>query len=126
MRVEEAVLERYSRGVERREEELCCPVEYDARYLKAIPAEILERDYGCGDPSAHLRPGETVLDRLYTREPYARDPIAVEPLVPVSAAEAKPFDCSRDAIRQPRETKGLDYDATTEAPSGCDGNGSCC
>ena len=27
-----------------------------------IPDEILERDYGCGDPSRHLRPGETVLD----------------------------------------------------------------
>ena len=23
---------------------------------------MLERDYGCGDPSAHVRPGETVLD----------------------------------------------------------------
>jgi SAM-dependent methyltransferase len=341
MRVEEAVLKRYSRGAERREEELCCPVEYDARYLKAIPAEIIERDYGCGDPSAHLRSGETVLDlgsgggkicyiaaqvvgasgrvigvdlnrdmldlarrhqpevarrlgydnvrflhgriqdlrtdldavdrRLAecpigsaadlaafdealaeqrqkrplvrdesvdvvvsncvlnlvgdeekeklvseifrvlrrggravisdivsdepvpaalkadpdlwsgciagafheaafieaftaagfygveilvrdarpwrtvrgiefrsvtvrawkgkegdTREPYARDLIAVEPLNPVAAADAEPFDCSRDAIRRPRETKGLDDDATTQAPSGCDGNGSCC
>jgi len=23
---------------------------------------VLERDYGCGDPSRYLRPGETVLD----------------------------------------------------------------
>ncbi|CAN5752693.1 hypothetical protein BH20ACT1_BH20ACT1_03670 [soil metagenome] len=23
---------------------------------------MLERDYGCGDPSRYLRPGETVLD----------------------------------------------------------------
>jgi arsenite methyltransferase len=30
---------------------LCCPVEYHQRYLEVIPAEILERDYGCGDPS---------------------------------------------------------------------------
>ena len=27
-----------------------------------LPKEILERDYGCGDPSQHLRAGETVLD----------------------------------------------------------------
>jgi len=41
---------------------LCRPVKYDARYLAAIPAEVIERDYGCGDPSAHLREGEVVLD----------------------------------------------------------------
>jgi ubiquinone/menaquinone biosynthesis C-methylase UbiE len=62
LRVEESVLERYSRGADRREESLCCPVEYDARYLEVIPAEVIERDYGCGDPSAHVRPGEVVLD----------------------------------------------------------------
>lgn len=27
-----------------------------------IPDEVLERDYGCGNPAAHLREGETVLD----------------------------------------------------------------
>ena len=30
--------------------------------VEVIPKEIIERDYGCGDPSKHLRPGETVLD----------------------------------------------------------------
>jgi arsenite methyltransferase len=44
------------------EAELCCPVVYDSRYLELIPAEILERDYGCGDPTPHLIPGDTVLD----------------------------------------------------------------
>ena len=62
MRVEDSVLNRYSLGAERREESLCCPVEYDRRYLEVIPAEVIERDYGCGDPSAYVRPGETVLD----------------------------------------------------------------
>ncbi len=62
LKVEESVLERYSSGAERREESLCCPVEYDKRYLEVIPAEVIERDYGCGDPSAYLRAGETVLD----------------------------------------------------------------
>src|SRR5690606_16460914 len=60
--VEETVLERYSRGAAEREESLCCPVEYDGRYLDAIPAEVIERDYGCGDPSAWVEPGEVVLD----------------------------------------------------------------
>lgn len=60
--VESAVAERYSAGAQAVEQALCCPVDYDPRYLEAIPAEVLERDYGCGDPSAHLAEGETVLD----------------------------------------------------------------
>ena len=57
-----AVKERYASGAQNREAALCCPVEYDPQYLKAIPAEVIERDYGCGDPSQYLRTGETVLD----------------------------------------------------------------
>lgn len=60
--VESAVRERYSAAAQTRVESLCCPVEYDQNYLAAIPREILERDYGCGDPSKYLRRGETVLD----------------------------------------------------------------
>ena len=41
---------------------MCCPVEYDPQYLRVLPAEIIERDYGCGDPSAFVNEGETVLD----------------------------------------------------------------
>jgi|CXWL01.1.fsa_nt_gi ubiquinone/menaquinone biosynthesis C-methylase UbiE len=59
---EEHVRDRYARGAVAAEAALCCPVDYDPRYLAAIPAEVIERDYGCGDPSRHLRPGETVLD----------------------------------------------------------------
>ena len=59
---EKAVQKRYGRAARAPEEALCCPVSYDPRYLKVIPAEILERDYGCGDPSRFLRPGDTVLD----------------------------------------------------------------
>lgn len=57
-----AVLERYSHAAQETEIALCCPVDYDPQYLKAIPTEIIERDYGCGDPSKHVQPGETVLD----------------------------------------------------------------
>lgn len=41
---------------------LCCPTKYDPKYLAALPREVLDRDYGCGDPTPYLQPGETVLD----------------------------------------------------------------
>jgi arsenite methyltransferase len=62
MNVERAVRERYSGAAQTRVDALCCPVEYDKEYLKVIPAEVIERDYGCGDPSRYLRAGEAVLD----------------------------------------------------------------
>src|SRR5687768_6166619 len=60
--IEGIVSERYAGAAERREEALCCPVNYDARYLKVIPQEVIDKDYGCGDPSRHVHAGETVLD----------------------------------------------------------------
>lgn len=60
--VEPAVKSRYSGAARELEPSLCCPTSYDPKYLQAIPAAVLERDYGCGDPSRHLRRGETVLD----------------------------------------------------------------
>lgn len=62
LRIETTVRERYSAAAQEKVQALCCPVEYDRRYLEVIPPEILERDYGCGDPSRHVRAGETVLD----------------------------------------------------------------
>ncbi|MGB8165963.1 MAG: methyltransferase domain-containing protein [Chthoniobacteraceae bacterium] len=59
---ESAVRDRYARAAGKSEAALCCPVEYDAQYLKVIPTEVIEKDYGCGDPSRWLKPGETVLD----------------------------------------------------------------
>ena len=59
---ETAVRERYSDAAAQREPELCCPVDYDPQYLKVIPQEVIDRDYGCGDPSKSVRAGETVLD----------------------------------------------------------------
>jgi ubiquinone/menaquinone biosynthesis C-methylase UbiE len=60
--VEAAVKQRYGAAANQVEQALCCPVEYDPQFLKILPAEIIERDYGCGDPSAFVKPGETVLD----------------------------------------------------------------
>lgn len=59
---ERAVRQRYSEAAQKREAVLCCPVEYDREYLKILPQEILERDYGCGDPSKFVQSGDTVLD----------------------------------------------------------------
>ncbi len=56
------VLERYSAGAKSREESLCCPVSYDRKALALLPQEIIEKDYGCGDPSAYVRAGDVVLD----------------------------------------------------------------
>lgn len=60
--VEVAVSERYGAAAKLREDALCCPVEYDPQFLKILPDEIIERDYGCGDPSRFVNSGETVLD----------------------------------------------------------------
>lgn len=59
---EGAVRVRYAKAAAAKENALCCPVDYDQRYLKAIPNEVIERDYGCGDPSRYVKKGETVLD----------------------------------------------------------------
>ncbi len=59
---ESATRERYAAAAKAPEAALCCPVDYDPQYLKIIPAEVIEKDYGCGDPSKYLQPGETVLD----------------------------------------------------------------
>src|SRR5436190_2223442 len=59
---ETIVRQRYAAGAKERADKLCCPVNYEAEYLKVIPREVIERDYGCGNPSIYLREGETVLD----------------------------------------------------------------
>jgi len=59
---EAIVRQRYAAGAKERADKLCCPVDYQSNYLEAIPREVIERDYGCGDPSRYLRTGEIVLD----------------------------------------------------------------
>ena len=62
LEVESAVTERYSQAAQAHEDTLCCPIEYDPKYLSVIPDEIKERDYGFGDPSRFVREGDVVLD----------------------------------------------------------------
>ncbi|MEG3640214.1 methyltransferase domain-containing protein [Magnetococcus sp. PR-3] len=56
------VQNRYAAGAQAVEPELCCPVDYDQDLLKLLPKEIVDRDYGCGDPSRYVKAGDTVLD----------------------------------------------------------------
>jgi arsenite methyltransferase len=62
MALEHSVLDRYSQGAEQIQPDLCCPVDYDASLLKLLPQEIIDKDYGCGDPSRYVREGDVVLD----------------------------------------------------------------
>ncbi len=59
---ETIVRKRYAAGAKERADKLCCPVDYDGDLLKVIPREVIDRDYGCGDPSRYLREGEVVVD----------------------------------------------------------------
>ena len=59
---EAAVHARYARAAQTPEASLCCAVSYDPKLLEAIPREVIDKDYGCGDPSRYLTPGQTVLD----------------------------------------------------------------
>lgn len=62
MSVEAKVSERYAGGAKEVEASLCCPVDYDAELLKILPQEIIDKDYGCGDPSRYVQTGDCVLD----------------------------------------------------------------
>ncbi len=59
---EASVYRRYAAAANEREAALCCPVEYAADFLSVIPDEVIERDYGCGDPTPYVKAGDTVLD----------------------------------------------------------------
>src|SRR5437773_7037443 len=59
---ESAVRQRYAATVPEPVAELYCAVDYERQHLKIIPDEVIQKDYGCGDPSRYLQPGETVLD----------------------------------------------------------------
>lgn len=60
--VREDVQDRYAAGAQAVEAALCCPIDYDPQYLKIIPQDVLDRDYGCGDPSRYVREDDVVLD----------------------------------------------------------------
>jgi SAM-dependent methyltransferase len=63
---------------------------------------------------------------LYRQEPYRDSFEFLEPLESIPLEAAGPFDCSRTPIREPRETKGKDYDLTSGAAESCCGPEGCC
>jgi len=61
--VEAAVLDRYAKASTSKEASLCCPAaSYDQSLVEMLPDEIIDKDYGCGDPSRFVSEGETVID----------------------------------------------------------------
>ena len=61
--IETAVRDRYAEGAKAAQPALCCPTDgYDGRYLTILPDEIVEKDYGCGDPTRFVNQGEVVVD----------------------------------------------------------------
>ena len=62
MNVETDVLSRYSEVAKQKSADLCCPIDYETSLLKILPKEIIDKDYGCGDPSRYVKSGDTVLD----------------------------------------------------------------
>jgi arsenite methyltransferase len=64
--------------------------------------------------------------RIYNREPYAGDILPIEPYEAIPLDEAMAFDCKRTALRDPRETKGLDYEVTDLSGKDCCEPGSNC
>ena len=63
---------------------------------------------------------------IYTREPYAADLTPVPPLHPVAQEDARDFDCQRDAVRLPEETKRGVARADSAPGAACDPDGGCC
>ena len=58
----DAIDERYGAAALEQEVCLCAAVPFDPALLAAIPKEVVSRDYGCGDPTRWVRPGDRVLD----------------------------------------------------------------
>ena len=57
-----AIDERYGAAALVKEPCLCTAVPFDPALLRVIPEEVVSRDYGCGDPTRWVRPGNRVLD----------------------------------------------------------------
>jgi len=58
----EAIQERYGSAALEKESCLCTPVGFNPVLLEAIPREVIEKDYGCGDPTKYVQKNDIVLD----------------------------------------------------------------
>ena len=58
----QAVEARYGAAAQQQEACLCTPVGFNPALLRVIPDVVIERDYGCGDPTRWVKHGDRVLD----------------------------------------------------------------
>ena len=58
----DAIQQRYGSAALEKESCLCTPVGFNPVLLEAIPQEVIERDYGCGDPTKYVQKNDIVLD----------------------------------------------------------------
>ena len=58
----EAIQQRYGAAAIEKESCLCTPVSFNPSYLEAVPQEVIEKDYGCGDPTKWVKKNDVVLD----------------------------------------------------------------
>ena len=63
--------------------------------------------------------------QLLQHKPYADAFFPVSPISEIPVEEAKPFDFQRNALRDPRESKGPKYNASTTSEGACNDE-SCC
>ena len=64
--------------------------------------------------------------QLYSEPPYQDQFIFVSPREEIPLEQAGLFDCARTERRHPRETKGMDYNATETSANLCGPGGACC
>jgi hypothetical protein len=64
--------------------------------------------------------------QLFSKAPYRDDFVLIPPRKEIPLSKAKPFDCSRDVERDPKETKGQASKRTTKEAPVCKPNGGCC
>ena len=57
-----AIQKRYGAAAIEKESCLCTPVSFNPIYLEAIPEAVIEKDYGCGDPTKWVKENDVVLD----------------------------------------------------------------
>ena len=64
--------------------------------------------------------------QIFSKEPYRKDLILVPPRKETPLSKARPFDCSTNPERNPKETKGMGYRKSTARPTeACAGTGCC-
>tara|TARA_B100000212_G_scaffold326126_1_gene288354 strand:+ start:256 stop:1044 length:789 start_codon:yes stop_codon:yes gene_type:complete len=58
----QAIQNRYGSAAIEKESCLCTPVSFNEKYLDSIPKDVIDRDYGCGDPTKYVKKNDVVLD----------------------------------------------------------------